>query len=100
MRCDGGEGFLGEDDDGPNVMLWRVEELIEMNKAYEITEHAPWLVVFGSDGGGEALAFDLRSGAMPIISLPFIGFDETTVWPLAPNFADFLQGNWPPLEDE
>src|ERR1044072_7362040 len=54
QQTNGGEGFLGN----AYVILWRVEELIEMNKAYEVTEYAPGLFLFGSDGGGEAFAFD------------------------------------------
>lgn len=74
------------------MILWRVEELIEMNKAYEITEYEPWLFAFGSDGGGDALAFDRRAAAMPIISVPFIGMDEESASPLAPEFVIFPEG--------
>src|SRR5690242_10258239 len=63
-----GEGFVGN----AYVILWRIEELLEMNKGYQVAEFAPGLFVFGSDGGGEAFAFDLRSDAKPIVSVPFI----------------------------
>jgi hypothetical protein len=47
----GGEGSVGD----TYVILWRIEELIEMSKAYDVAEYAPGLFLFGSDGGGEAV---------------------------------------------
>src|SRR5262245_14497856 len=66
----GGEGPMGRD---AYVMLWRVEELSSMNKAYMVTLYAPGLLLFGSDGGGEAFAFDLTTHGMPIVMVPFVG---------------------------
>jgi hypothetical protein len=60
-RMNGGEGFLGEH---AYVALWRVEELRERNAGYEVAEFAPGLFLFGSNGGGEAFAFDTRSGQL------------------------------------
>src|SRR3990172_2314917 len=53
---DGGDGFIGR----TYVILWRVEELAGMNEAYKVHVYAPELLLFGSDGGGEAYAFDMR----------------------------------------
>jgi hypothetical protein len=46
----GAEGFVGR----AYVMLWSVEELASMNHSYEVQDYAPGLLIFGSDGGGEA----------------------------------------------
>src|SRR5271156_5392423 len=62
-QANGGEGFIGN----AYVILWPVEELLEMNRAYQVAEYAPGLFLFGSDGGGEGLAFDTRSDAMPMV---------------------------------
>ena len=35
----GGEGFLGAEES--YVILWRVDELIKLNKAYEFEEYCP-----------------------------------------------------------
>ena len=53
---DGGESFIG-----PNsyAMLWKIDELLRFNREYEVPEYAPGLFLFGSNGGGEAFAFDL-----------------------------------------
>src|SRR5438876_10095853 len=70
QRSDGGEGFIG-----PNayVILWQLSELVELNNAYQVEEYAPGLLIFGSNGGGEAYAFDTLASAMPIVSVPFVG---------------------------
>lgn len=86
-RWNGGEGFIG-----PNayVILWKLEELMELNKAYQVADYAPGLFVFGSDGGGEAYAFDVRTPAMPIVSVPFVGLDWSLARAIAPTFSGFL----------
>ena len=62
-----------------------------MNKAYEVAEYAPGLLLFGSDGGGEAFAFDTRSATKPIVSVPFVGMELTVTRRLASNFTEFLE---------
>ncbi len=84
---DGGEGFVGS----AYVILWRVGELLEMNRAYQVAEYAPGLFLFGSDGGGEALAFDMRTEAKPIVSVPFVGMELNLARPLGSNFSVFLE---------
>jgi hypothetical protein len=88
QEANGGEGFVG-----PNayVILWRGEDLMSMNDAYHVREYAPGLVLFGSDGGGEAFAFNMRADGKPIVSVPFIGLDRAAARPLASNFNDFLE---------
>jgi SMI1 / KNR4 family (SUKH-1) len=86
QQADGGEGFVGN----AYVILWRVGELVEMNKAYQVAEYAPGLFLFGSDGGGEAFAFDTRTDAKPIVSVPFVGMELKLARPVAPNFTAFL----------
>ncbi len=87
QQANGGEGFVGN----AYVILWRVEELLEMNKAYQVAEYAPGLFLFGSDGGGEAFAFDTRSDAKPIVSVPFVGMELKLARPVASNFKAFLE---------
>jgi hypothetical protein len=70
--------------------FWRIGELLEMNRAYEVADYAPGLFLFGSDGGGEAFAFDTRRGANPIVSVPFVGMELKMARPIASNFTAFL----------
>jgi hypothetical protein len=82
----GGEGFIGKH----YLALWRAEELIELNKGYESHEYAPGLVFFGSNGGGEAFAFDLRDPSMPIRMVPSIGMSLQDAVLISDNFNNFL----------
>jgi hypothetical protein len=84
----GGEGFLGQN----YVMLWKAEELKPLNAGYEVARFAPGLFLFGSDGGGEAYAFDIREDPWVVIQVPFIGMsDPQYAIPLGRSFTEFLK---------
>jgi hypothetical protein len=69
----GGEGSLG---DKAYLALWRVEELAERNAGYNVPDCATDLFLLGSNGAGEAFAFDTRCSPPAIIAIPFIGLDD------------------------
>jgi hypothetical protein len=49
-------------------------------------------LLFGSSGGGEAFAFDVREpGKTPVVSVPFVGMDLNDIAPLAETFDGFLE---------
>jgi hypothetical protein len=83
----GGEGFVGNS----YVIFWPVQELSLMNNAYEVQEYAPGLLIFGSDGGGEAYGFDTRSKDWPIVQIPFVGMAWELARPAGNSFTAFLQ---------
>ena|SRR2546425_1936717 len=83
----GGEGFVGPTS---YVMLWRAEELAPLNQAYEVQKYAPGLLLFGSDGGGEAYGFDTRTPDWEIVQVPFVGLTWDLARPLAKSFDEFL----------
>jgi hypothetical protein len=82
-----GEGFVGKN----YLMLWRASELEQFNRGYRVEEFAPGLLLFGSSGGGEAYAFDLRDEHLPIVRVPFIPMQLKYVRPVAPTFVVFLE---------
>ena len=82
----GGEGRVPD----YYVIFWEVGDLIEFNRDYEVAEYAPGIFVFGSNGGGEGYAFDMRSPEWPVVKVPFIGMSLEDALPTASNFADFL----------
>jgi len=86
QQTNGGEGFIGS----TYLILWCVGDLIEMNEAYQVADYAPGLFLFGSDGGGEAFAFDMRTDAKPIVSVPFVGMELELIQPLGSTFKAFL----------
>jgi len=81
-ESNGGEGMIGEN----YVVLWKAEELAEMNKSYQVAEYAPGLLFVGSDGGGEAFAFDTRTTPWPVVKVPFVGMDLQYAQVIAPSF--------------
>jgi len=84
---DGGEGFVGSH----YLILWRSSELVEFNRDYEVEKYAPGLIFFGSNGGGEAYAFDARSKEkMAIRMVPFVGMSLQEAEHIADTFEDFL----------
>jgi len=87
MMSNGAEGIIGTK---AYVMLWRLEELIELNEAYNVQEYAKGLFLFGSDGGGEAYAFDIRSQTISIVRVPFVGMDVNLAVRVADNFDQFI----------
>ncbi|MEH7355595.1 SMI1/KNR4 family protein [Neobacillus drentensis] len=83
----GAEGSIGEN----YLILWSIEEIVELNEAYGVNEFAKGLVLFGSDGGDTAFAFDTRTNEIQIVTVPFIGMDLNEIAPCANTFNDFIQ---------
>lgn len=84
----GREGFLGQQ----YLRLYRLEELRSLNEAYQTSRYFPGLVVFASDGYGEAFAFlrgDRRVLKVPLIPFPVEGDDLDVVAPDFKTFAEF-----------
>ena len=86
-QANGGEGMVG-----PNayLILFAVDELASLNKAYQVEDYVPGLLIFGSDGGGEAYAFHTRD-AMRVVRMPFVGMDPSTVEALVDDFTAFIE---------
>lgn len=85
--ADGGEGFIGQ---SVYVIFWRLEEILPFNRAYEVQSYAPDLLLFGSNGGGEAFAFDTRRSPWTIGMVPFVGMDRELFETAASDFLTFL----------
>lgn len=83
----GGAGFVGEH----YLILYHVEELAKMNKGYEVEQWAPGLLIFGSDGGGEAFGFDTRIPDWPVVLVPFIVMDWDDAIPVVDSFGGFFK---------
>ncbi len=65
------EGDLGEGIPGW-FKLWPLVEIEELNRGYEVQENVPGYMAFGSNGGGEMLAF---SPDGRVVAIPFIGME-------------------------
>jgi hypothetical protein len=68
LFSNGYEGSIGES----YIVIWPIEELIEANESYEVEEYTPGLILFGSDGGEEAFAFDMRTDNIKYVMVPYM----------------------------
>jgi hypothetical protein len=82
----GREGFLGES----YLRLYRLQELPALNLAYQVPELSPEIIVFGSNGGGEALAFSLDGAG--VVEVPFIPLSIEHAERRAPTFGELISG--------
>jgi hypothetical protein len=87
LISNGGEGEIGQS----YLVLWKIEDLIELNDAYGIEEFAPGLLIIGSDGGDTAYCIDIRSDIKPFVQVPFIGMDLSEVQGCSNDFKGFLR---------
>ena len=71
------------------MRLWRAEELIEVNRGYNVAEFFPNLFLFGTDGGGEAYAFDVSGNGATVFEVPFIGM-PSDARAIANSFDSFV----------
>ncbi|HIP39182.1 MAG TPA: SMI1/KNR4 family protein [Desulfocapsa sulfexigens] len=85
----GAEGDIGKEN---YLMLWKVEELAELNEAYGVDEFADGLLLIGSDGGDTAFGFDKRTPTMRIITVPFMGMSLDEVQIIGEDFEVLLKG--------
>lgn len=53
-------------------MLYSLDELVPLNRAYELAESFPGLVLIGSDGGGEAVGLDFRQSPPQVVLVNFV----------------------------
>ena len=86
--ANGGEGFIGK---RAYIILWGVEELAYLNQAYEVQDYVPGLLLFGSDGGGEAYGFDTRTPPWQTVEVPFVGMAWELARPRGATFSAFLE---------
>jgi len=84
----GAEGCIGKIE---FVVLWAIEELVRSNLALNVQVYAPGLLLFGSDGGGEAYGFDMRTSPWTIVQIPFVAMEWCDAWPIATSFTGFLE---------
>lgn len=84
----GAEDFVGS---SAYLVLFPVDELGAVNLAYNVAANAPGLLIFGSDGGGEAYGFDARCLDWPVVQVPFVGMNWRSAIAAGDSFAEFLQ---------
>ena len=71
-------------------ILWRAQDLHELNRAYEVEKWAAGLFLIGSNGGGEALALDMRTSSCSLVQVPFVGMELGLAVRVALRIAELL----------
>ncbi len=83
--CDGPVGREGY------ISIWPLETAISRTERCSVPEFAPGLLLFGSDGGNEAFAFDRQEASWPIVSVPLVGLSRKEMKFVAPTFSEFIK---------
>lgn len=85
----GGEGELAVEPGW--FQLWQAEEVLARNADYQVAQHAPGFFAFGSSGGGELLALDMR-GNKPwqVVMIPVIPMAASEAVVIAQDCEGFL----------
>jgi len=85
----GAEGFVGRDE---YIALYSIEDIIKANVEEEFwREYVPGLLLFCSNGGGTAYAFDRRTPDMPVVDTPFIGGGLDYLTPQGNTLSEFIE---------
>ena len=89
---DGGETFVGEpdSDDELYLNLWPSGDVLAFNAEYQVPDLAPNHFAFGTNGGGELLALDLRRGDDAVVMHPSIGLSDDSGMLVVPTFDSLL----------
>lgn len=70
------------------IVLWSAKELVELNRAYNVSEFVSNILIIGSDGEEGAFAFDITD--FSIVKLPFIGMGYISNEKVSDDFKTFL----------
>jgi hypothetical protein len=87
MQFNGGEGFIGKH----YLILWKVEELDQFNRDYQVDDYAPGFLIFGSSGGVDGFAFDTKANPYRVVQVPFIGLSREDAFFVADSFTRLLE---------
>lgn len=83
----GGEGTIA----GRYVSCWPAEEILDLNRDYEIPQHLPDCLAFATDGGSDAYLFDFRTHEPGVICVALGDLSYAEAVTVAPSFRRFLK---------
>jgi hypothetical protein len=90
---DGLDGYLNEKS---FLSLWGSTELPTLNKAYEVAKNAEGLLLIGSNGCGEALAYDYLDAGVSVVQVPFVGLSRRRIDRRAATLLQYVRALGPP----
>jgi hypothetical protein len=68
--------------------LWSPADAERLNREYHVQQVAPGFLGFGSNGGGEMLAFDAEGR---VVMIPFVGLSADEARPVASSWSEFVE---------
>ncbi len=74
-QSSGAEGPIGAES---YLVLWPLGDIADHNQGYKVAESAPNLVLFGSNGGGTAYAFERLGSDFEVVSVELVDMSEIT----------------------
>jgi cell wall assembly regulator SMI1 len=72
------------------LSLYTIEQVVELNEIHEHLAYQPELIHIGSDGGGEAIAFDFRQDPPTVILVNLVSTDWREAILQAESFTEFM----------
>jgi len=72
------------------LSLYTIEQVVELNEIHDHLAYQPELVHIGSDGGGEAIAFDFRHDPPTVILVNLVSTDWSEAILQAESFTEFM----------
>lgn len=95
----GGDGHINIEPGW--FQIWPAEEVVESNQFFELEEELPGFFGFGSNGGGEMLAFDMRSSQpWPVVMVPFGPLEAEFAIKIADDFLSFADAIGRRMKDD
>lgn len=82
----GGHGLVGR----VPLVLFRAEQIQEINDAARIGEFAPGLLIFASDGSGKSFAFDFRESKVKLVEFFDMDLGDEEPVEVATTFDGFI----------
>jgi hypothetical protein len=84
----GNESFLGSE----YVILWDLNELVEMNNDYQITDNLTNTIGIGGNGSSEFIAIEFtKNNEYRIVLSPFIDLNKDYHIEIGNSFTDFFK---------
>lgn len=87
LKSNGLEGFCGEEI----ISIWKIEDIVPLNKAYAVKDFFPSLIYFGTDGCGEMYAFNFAVKGIPVLKVDAISVDLKEAILCGSTFLNFLE---------
>lgn len=85
LRSNGLAGFVSAEQ---YVILWRAEELPDLNEAYAVREFLPHATLVGTDGGDTGYGYDLETKRY--LRVPLVGMSPETAEDMGGSFEQFV----------